>query len=146
MRKKTSLMLKRALFLLAILAVIAYLFVPKIVVNLMEDVSVTEIEEFDSPPELKREVEAIEMIRDEEIQTYEETQITKSEEQETIYINEEEETQTVDSSLEETPGKEAEQKGLSHRENAEREAARHKRMQPSINKFIENIKSTDWYK
>ena len=140
MRKKTSLILKRAFFLLTILAVVAYLFIPKIVINLMEDASVTVIEEFDSPPELKREAEVIEIIGDEDIQ------ITKAIEQETIYINEEEETQTVDSSLEETPGREAEQKELNHRENAEREAARHKRMQPSINKFIENIKSTDWYK
>ena len=140
MRKKTSIILKRAFVLLTILAVVAYLFIPKIVINLMEDASVTVIEEFDSPPELKREAEVIEIIGDEDIQ------ITKAKEQETIYINEEEETQTVDSSLEETPGREAEQKELSHRENAERETARHKRMQPSINKFIENIKSTDWYK
>jgi len=140
MRKKTSLMLKRAFFLLAILAAVAYLFVPKIVINFMEDTSVTVIEEFDSPPELKREVEVIEIIEDEDLQT------SEAEEQETIYINEEEEIQIVDSSLEETPGKEVEQKELSHQENAEREAARHKRMQPSIEKFIENIKSTDWYK
>jgi hypothetical protein len=140
MRKKTSLMLKRAFFLLVILAAIAYLFVPNIVVNFMDDVSVTVTEEFYSPPELNREVEVIEIIGDEDLQT------TKAEEQETIYINEEEATQTADSSLEETPGKEPEQKGLSHQENADREEARHKRMQPSVDKFIENIKSTDWYK
>ncbi len=140
MRKKTSLMLKRAFFLLAALAVVAYFFVPKIVINFMEDTFVTVIEEFDSPPELKREVEVIEIIEDEDLQT------SEAEEQETIYINEEEEIQIVDSSLEKTPGKETEQKELSHQENAERETARHKRMQPSIEKFIGNIKSTDWYK
>jgi len=140
MHKKTSLMLKRAFFLLVILAAIAYLFVPNIVVNFMDDVSVTVTEEFYSPPELNREVEVIELIGDEDLQT------TKAEEQETIYINEKEATQTADSSLEETPGKEPEQKELSHQENSDREEARHKRMQPSIDKFIENIKSTDWYK
>ena len=140
MRKKTSLMLKRAFFLLVILAAVAYLFVPKIVVNFMDDVSVTVTEEFYSPPELNREVEVIEIIGDEDLQT------TKAEEQETIYINEEKATQTADSSLEETPGKEPEQKELNHQEKADREEARHKRMQPSIDKFIENIKSTDWYK
>ena len=128
MRKRTSQILKRAFFLLAILAVIAYLFVPKIVINFMEDVSVTEVEEFDNLPAPEREVEEIEIITDEEIQ------ITETKEQETIYINEEEET----------PGKEAKQKELSHKENAEREAARHKRMQSSIEKFLENIKSPDW--
>jgi len=76
----------------------------------------------------------------------EEIQITETKEQETIYINEEEETQTVGSSLEKTPGKEAEQKELSHKENAEREAERHERMQSSIEKFMENIKSPDWFK
>lgn len=140
MRKKTSLILKRAFFLLAILAAVAYLFIPTIVINFMEDTTVTVIEEFDSSPELKREADVTEIIGDEEIQT------TKTKEQETIYISEEEETQTIGSSLEETPGKEPEQKELSHQENADREAARHKRMQPSIEKFIENIKSTDWYK
>ena len=139
-------MLKRAFFLLAILAVIAYLFIPKIVINFMEDISVTEVEEFDNLPAPEREVEASEIIMDEKIQTDEEIQITETKEQETIYINEEEETQTVDSSLEETPRKEAEQKELSHKENAEREAARHERMQSSIEKFMENIKSPDWYK
>jgi len=94
----------------------------------MEDVSVTEVEEFDNLPAPEREVEEIEIITDEEIQ------ITETKEQETIYINEEEET----------PGKEAKQKELSHKENAEREAARHKRMQSSIEKFLENIKSPDW--
>ncbi len=146
MRKRTSLMLKRAFFLLAILAVLAYLFIPKIVINFMDDISVTEVEEFDNLPAPEREVEAIEIIRDEKIQTDEEIQITETKEQETIYINEEEETQTVDSSLEETPRKEAEQKELSHKENAEREAARHERMQSAIEKFMENIKSPDWYK
>ncbi len=140
MRKKTSLMLKRAFFLLTILAVVAYLFVPKIVIKFMEDISVTVVEEFDSSPELKSEVEISEIIGDEDVQTIE------AEEQETIYISEEEEIQTVDSSLEETPRKDAEQKELSHQENAEREAARHERMQSSIEKFIGNIKSTDWYK
>ena len=139
-------MLQRAFFLLAILAVLAYLFIPKIVINFMDDISVTEVEEFDNLPGPEREVEAIEIIRDEKIQTDEEIQITQTKEQETIYINEEEETQTVDSSLEETPRKEAEQKELSHKENAEREAARHERMQSSIEKFMENIKSPDWYK
>jgi len=139
-------MLKKAFFLLAILAVIAYFFVPKIVINIMEDVSVTEIEEFDNLPAPEREVEAIEIIRDEKIQTDEEIQITETKEQETIYINEQEETQTVDSSLEKTPRKEAEQKELSHKENAEREAERHERMQSSIEKFMENIKSPDWFK
>jgi len=140
MRKKTSLMLKRAFFLLAVLAAVAYLFVPKIVVNIIEDVSVTVIEEFDSPPELKREAEVIEIIGDEDLQT------TKDEEQETIYINEAEVTQTADSGLEETSKKKPEQKELSHQENADREEARHKRMQSSIDIFIKNIKSTDWYK
>jgi len=133
-------MLKRAFFLLAVLAAVAYLFVPKIVVNIIEDVSVTVIEEFDSPPELKREAEVIEIIGDEDLQT------TKDEEQETIYINEAEVTQTADSGLEETSKKEPEQKELSHQENADREEARHKRMQSSIDIFIKNIKSTDWYK
>jgi len=146
MRKKTSLMLKRAFFLLATFAIVVYLFVPKIVLNFMEDVSVTGTEEFVNPPELKRQVEAIEIIRDEEIQTDEETKISETKEKETRYINNEEETQTVDSSLEETPRKETGQKELSHRENAELEAARHERMQSSIEKFIENIKSIDWYK
>jgi len=140
MRKKTSLMLKRAFFLLATFAIVVYLFVPKIVLNFIEDVSVAGIEEFDNPPVLKREVEAIEIIRNEEMQ------ITKTKEQDTINISKQEETQTIGSSLNETPRKETGQKELSHRENAELEAARHERMQSSIEKFIENIKSIDWYK
>lgn len=146
MRKKISLELKRAFFLLATFAIVVYLFVPKIVLNFIEDVSVAGIEKFDNPPVLKREVEAIEIIRNEEIQPNEEMQITKTKEQDTINISKQEETQTIGSSLDETPRKETGQKELSHRENAELEEARHKRMQSSIEKFTENIKGFDWYK
>ena len=143
MRKKTSLMLKRAFFLLAILTVIAYFFIPKIVLNIMEDASVTRIEEFDNPPELEGEVD---IIRNEEIQTNEEIQLTKTKEQDTLSINKEEETQTVDSSLDEIPIKSNEKDKLRRQEEAAREEARYKRMEPSIEKFMENIKSPDWYK
>lgn len=150
MRKKTSLMLKRAAILLAILAVVAYFLVPKIVENYMESASVTGIEEFDYSPETERESEAIEIISDEQ------TPITKVEEQDTMYTHEEEEIQSVDSALEEPLtgdsgpeeplGNTSEKDRLRKQEDAEREQARHKRMESSVDKFIENVKSPDWYK
>jgi len=146
MRKQTSLLLKRAFFLLTTLAIIAYFFVPKIVLDFMESTSVTGIEEIDNPPELKREVEAIQVIRNEGTQSNEEIQTTIGKEQDTIDINKEEEMQTVDSGLDERLRKRDEENKLRRQEEAAREAEHHKRMEPSIEKFMENVKSPDWYK
>ena len=146
MRKQTSLLLKRAFFLLATFAIFAYFFVPKIVLNFMESTSVTGIEEVDNPPELKREVEAIQVIRNEGTQSNEEIQTTIGKEQDTIDINKEEEMQTVDSGLDERLRKRDEENKLRRQEEAAREAELHKRMESSIEKFMENIKSPDWYK
>ena len=140
MRTKTSLILQRAFFLLATLAIVAYFFVPKIVLDFMESTSVTGIEEVDNPPELKREVDAIQVIRNEDIQT------TQAKEQDTIDINKEEEMQTVDSGLEERLRKRDEENKLRRQEEVAREAEHYKRMEPSIEKFMENIKNPDWYK